>query len=726
VGTDSFVYQVSDEHGSTQQATVVLTVLESSAPPVTAPDSFTVSKEGTVTGNVLANDSSDQGSILTASLVTPPTLGTVTLGAAGQFEYVAGDTAGVDSFSYVATDSLGKESVEEVTINVLAVNQAPVATPIGDQVVIEEQVSTVDLANFFTDPEGEVLVYDVSGQPGFASVTGSLLSVTPPPGVAAGESFTVIVGASDGENPAVTQQIVFQVAAPNQAPEVNPAQDQDVFVGTAISADVAGQFNDPDGDPLSYSLTTNAPFLTLSGGILSGTPSIDDKGEYTVTIEATDGEATVATTFTLTVPNQSPVVDPIQGQSVFVNNAINSNVASHFNDPDGDPLGYSLTTDAPFLTLSPAGILSGTPSINDKGGYTVTIEATDGAATVATTFTLTVPNQSPVVDPIQDQSVFVNNAINANVVSHFNDPDGDPLSYSLSTNAGFLTLSPGGTLFGTPSPGQEGVYSVTIVADDGTSTVSDTFSLTVSAVPNQAPVANADSYSTSADTTLIVYPGYDDLLINDTDADGDTLTVDTLPLIDVSHGTLALNADGTFTYTPDSGFTGSDSFQYRISDGQGGTSTAVASISVNPPPTTFAVNSGDFATGSTWSTGVVPGSADAIDISAGVTVNKITGTDTVSELSLSASGAQLNLATSGITSSNGVTVGSGATLGLNEATLTAGGSILNLGQINIYGFTGATATIVATTFDTGAGSIDVASGNTLYLDSTTTTLGTSS
>ena len=151
-----------------------------------------------------------------------------------------------------------------------------------------------------------------------------------------------------------------------------------MLVNDLLSADIAAQFNDPDGDALVYSLTTDAPFLTLSPeGLLSGTPSTGDRGEYTVTIEATDGEASVATTFTLTVPNQSPVVNPIQDQSVLVNDLLSADIAAQFNDPDGDALGYSLTTDAPFLTLSPEGLLSGTPSTGDKGEYTVTIEATD-------------------------------------------------------------------------------------------------------------------------------------------------------------------------------------------------------------------------------------------------------------------------------------------------------------------------------------------------------------
>ncbi len=78
------------------------------------------------------------------------------------------------------------------------------------------------------------------------------------------------------------------------------------------------------------------------------------------------------------------------------------------------------------------------------------------------------------------------------------------------------------------------------------------------------------------------------ILINDFDADGDTLTVNTTPIVDVSHGVLSLNSDGSFMYTPDADFNGIDNFIYEISDGNGGTDTATVDIlvrEVNDAPT---------------------------------------------------------------------------------------------------------------------------------------------
>ena len=105
----------------------------------------------------------------------------------------------------------------------------------------------------------------------------------------------------------------------------------------------------------------------------------------------------------------------------------------------------------------------------------------------------------------------------------------------------------------------------------------------VYSLPNQAPVANDDAYSTDEDTTLnVAAPG---VLGNDSDADGDPLTavLDTGP----GNGTLTLNADGSFTYTPDSDFNGIDSFIYYANDGSADSNTATVTITVdavNDPP----------------------------------------------------------------------------------------------------------------------------------------------
>lgn len=115
---------------------------------------------------------------------------------------------------------------------------------------------------------------------------------------------------------------------------------------------------------------------------------------------------------------------------------------------------------------------------------------------------------------------------------------------------------------------------------------------------SDAPVANADSYSTTRDTTLTVAsPG---VLANDTDPQGTPLTavLNTSP----SHGTLTLNANGSFSYTPAAGYTGSDSFAYHARDGALDSNVATVSLTISAPGSTALTNGGFESDFSGWTT----------------------------------------------------------------------------------------------------------------------------
>ena len=106
---------------------------------------------------------------------------------------------------------------------------------------------------------------------------------------------------------------------------------------------------------------------------------------------------------------------------------------------------------------------------------------------------------------------------------------------------------------------------------------SATVSIAIAAT-NDSPVAAADAYATSEDAPLTVSaPG---VLANDTDADGDPLSA--ILVSGPSHGTLALQANGAFTYTPAAGFSGADSFSYKANDGSGDSNVAAVSIAIAP------------------------------------------------------------------------------------------------------------------------------------------------
>jgi VCBS repeat-containing protein len=95
---------------------------------------------------------------------------------------------------------------------------------------------------------------------------------------------------------------------------------------------------------------------------------------------------------------------------------------------------------------------------------------------------------------------------------------------------------------------------------------------------NHAPVAATDTYSATEATTLTISAA--GVLANDTDSDGDALSA--VLVAGPSHGTLTLNTNGSFTYTPTTGFTGTDSFTYKASDGEANSNVATVNLMVNP------------------------------------------------------------------------------------------------------------------------------------------------
>jgi hypothetical protein len=107
---------------------------------------------------------------------------------------------------------------------------------------------------------------------------------------------------------------------------------------------------------------------------------------------------------------------------------------------------------------------------------------------------------------------------------------------------------------------------------------------------NQAPIAISNNYATAIDSLLEV-TGLG-LLGNDIDFDGDDISINTIPIKNVQNGILTLNNDGSFSYLPNNGFVGEDSFEYEVRDGKGGISSANVSIKVeriltNIPPVAF-------------------------------------------------------------------------------------------------------------------------------------------
>ena len=164
-----------------------------------------------------------------------------------------------------------------------------------------------------------------------------------------------------------------------------------------------------------------------------------------------------------------------------------------------------------------------------------------------------------------------------NVLDNDDDQGNGPLTVTEATDGanGTTVINPDGTITYTPDPDFNGTdtFTYTVSDDDGGT---DTATVTVTVNPvNDDPVAGDDAAGTNFGTDIVI-----DVLDNDTDVDGDPLVVS--GATDGANGTTTVNPDGTITYSPNTGFSGTDTFSYDVSDGQGGTDTATVTVTVGP------------------------------------------------------------------------------------------------------------------------------------------------
>jgi hypothetical protein len=224
-------------------------------------------------------------------------------------------------------------------------------------------------------------------------------------------------------------------------------------------------------------------------------------------------------------------------------------------------------------------------------------------------------------DAVDDTATIVEDsgANTINVLANDTDANaGDTLTITAVTQGAHGSVVNNGTSVSyTPNPSFFGSDSFTYTIDDGHSaTDTATVHVTVTNV-NDPPVAQPDAFSMDQDTTLTVSaPG---VLANDTDVDGDALTA--VHFTSPSHGALSGSANGGFVYTPNAGFTGTDSFSYAANDGTVDSNTALVTITVRdtqPPALSASV-----ATGTLW-----PPNHDLVNVGLAVTATDNSGSAT--------------------------------------------------------------------------------------------------
>ena len=434
-------------------------------------------------------------------------------------------------------------------------------------------------------PSVRTLSASLSSHPQHGTVTmnadGSF-SYSPPAGFTGTDSFTY--RAYDNTSASNEATVTLTVENPNQPPV---AHDQLISTDQNTPVPIALTGSDPEGDTLIFEIITQPAYGTLTRTTpdLIYTPNTDYVGHDNFTFQVNDGQLTsdIATVAITVNQIKAPVAED-DAYSTPRNTALTVDapgVLANDSDPYGGALQAVICTPPANgqLMLSADGSFTYVPAVNFVGEDSFTYRA-QGSRTLSDIATVQLhveaTNRAPVAD---DQAVVTDQNIPLPITLYGSDPDGDPLTYTIfdGPTYGTLTGTPPDLTY-TPAHDYRGEDTFTFQVDDGMLTsVIATVAITINA-GNNAPVAVNDAYSTSANTPLVVAaPG---ILAHATDPDGDPLTA--VWVSDPTNGTLELNPDGSFTYQPNPGFTGSDSFLYQAHDGELDSHVATVLITVRP------------------------------------------------------------------------------------------------------------------------------------------------
>ncbi|NET63811.1 MAG: tandem-95 repeat protein [Moorea sp. SIO1G6] len=366
---------------------------------------------------------------------------------------------------------------------------------------------------------------------------------------------------------------------------------------TEVIIDVLGNDSDPEGDPLTVNIEAqqfNGTAVVNQDNTITYTPNDGFTGTDTFTYQVSDGiNPGVTATVTVDVPNKPPVAED-DTASTDLNTAVTIDVLANDVDPEGDPLTVTLDQqggNGTAVVNDVDGTITYTPVDGFTGTDTFTYQLSDGInPPVKATVSVNV-NQPPVADN-DTATTTSNTAVNINVLGNDTDADGDGLTVTIEPqefNGTAVVNDVDGTITYTPNADFTGADSFTYQVSDGTNPpVTATVNVEVTN-PNQPPAPVDDTATTTSNTAVTI-----DVLGNDTDADGDGLTV-TIEQQEFN-GTAVVNQDGTITYTPNNGFTGTDTFTYQVSDGVNDPVTATVNVNVTNNQSPVATNNNNTAT----------------------------------------------------------------------------------------------------------------------------------
>jgi VCBS repeat-containing protein len=551
-GTDSFTYQASDGPLQSNVATVTLTV---GAPPVAANDSYTTAENTALAitaPGVLGNDTDPNNAPLTAVLAAGPAHGTLTLKSDGSFTYTpAANYYGTDSFTYKASDGPFQSNVATVALTVL---QPPTANNDAYSTAINTALSVAApgvLAND-SDPNKLPLTAVLVAGPAHGTLAlngdGSF-TYTPAASFFGYDSFTY--KASDGQATSNVATVTLTVGQPPTAGNDAYATAMNAALSIAAPGALAND-SDPQGSPLTAVLVAGPSHGTLTlnaNGSFTYTPTTGFFGTDSFTYKASDGPLVSSpATVTLTVYDYPTAQN--DSYAYIPGSPLTTTVAQTFvtmSSQPGDWVGqgqnYSFT---PANSTITAHLLTDGPIVS---GVEVDVTATGQSWTLD----FTAPSPGWLV----------------------------PGTYTGATRWPFEAA---------------GVPGLDVSGDGrGSNTIAGQFTVTQAVYGASGNLVTfGASFTQYGDGSTAALTGQVDfhftnglpngVLANDSDANP-AATLTAVPVAGPSHGTVRLNADGSFAYTPAAGFAGTDSFTYMANNGQFNSNVATVTLTADQPPT---------------------------------------------------------------------------------------------------------------------------------------------
>ncbi|MCC4221981.1 Ig-like domain-containing protein [Vibrio campbellii] len=578
-GDAEITYVVSDGELE-DEASVTVTVNPLNDAPVANDDSAVTDEDTPVTIDVLPNDTDVDGDTLTiVNASVPAEQGTVEI-VDGKLVFTPAENFnGEANINYTVSDGTLEDSAE-VSVTVNPVNDAPVAN--DDNAVTDEDTPvTINVLPNDTDIDGDTLTIvnaSVPAEQGTVEIVDGKLVFTPAENFngEATISYTVYDGVLED-----SAEVSVTVNPVNDAPVANDdsaATDED----TTVTIDVLTNDTDVDGDTLTIvnaSVPAEQGTVEIVDGKLVFTPAENFNGEATISYTVSDGalEDSAEVTVTVNPINDAPVAND-DNAVTDEDTPVTINVLPNDTDVDGDTLSIvnaSVPADQGTVEIVD-GKLVFTPAENFNGETTISYTVSDGELEDSAQVSVTVNpiNDAPVAN--DDNAVTDEDTpVTIDVLTNDTDVDGDTLSIvnaSVPADQGTVEIVDGKLVF-TPAENFNGEATISYTVSDGE--LEDEAQVTVTVNPiNDAPVANDDSAVTDEDTPVTI-----DVLLNDTDIDGDTLTIVNAS-VPADQGTVKI-VDGKLVFTPADNFNGEATISYTVSDGELEDSAQV-SVTVNP------------------------------------------------------------------------------------------------------------------------------------------------